>query len=523
MRIAIPVWLARSLIFCAAFALPAQTSAPLLRLYATVFDTSGQAITDLSAKDFHIVDNGNAETPVFLRKPADHKNGRTGNTITILFDLMNQDPEDRLETWHRLDKSLPQLESGENVYFYMLNLEGELVPIHGMGPRSAEDSAWPHGVAPVLDQIMKTASHGKHGELGPEDRVKKTYHQLEVLATLLAGYPGHRNILWFTGRVPSINNPKVPCTSDWVDCGLYVPHLAVTLAQSNVAVNLLSYNVDLQAAVYADPGSWEDKWTPPPFADTHGAEMADIGKNLALSAQGGGSPTKGQSSTTSSRGRDATLNLAQMALLTGGGIYFRQDVRAVMQRVLDRDAHAFEILYDPALANWDNKFHRIRITCDRKGVMVQSRARYFAIPDSRAPAERMKAALLMAFQSPADQSDISLGVTVSPSPGSAHSVHLDIRVPVSDLLLREENGKFSGAVYLLISDRGASGPLGEPELLNLNPVLTVEQHDKALKDGLALGQEHPIQHPIQEGAREVRVIVLDQNTNTVGSVTVPVK
>ncbi len=38
-----------------------------------------------------------------------------------------------------------------------------------------------------------------------------------------------------------------------------------------------------------------------------------------------------------------------------------------------------------------------------------------------------------------------------------------------------------------------------------------------MKDGLPFAQDHPI----TEAVREVRVIVLDQNTNMVGSITLP--
>jgi len=35
--------------------------------------------------------------------------------------MINLSDTDRLDNWKALDKSLPQLESGENLYFYALN------------------------------------------------------------------------------------------------------------------------------------------------------------------------------------------------------------------------------------------------------------------------------------------------------------------------------------------------------------------------------------------------------------------
>jgi VWFA-related protein len=514
----------------AAFSLLGQTpGAPqLVRLYPAVFDASGQPVTDLTAKDFEIVDNGKPQAALFFRKPdaapevsspsefANRKNGRIGNTVVILFDLINLNPGSRTETWHAVARSLPELESGDSVYFYMIDLTGELVPIHAIGPKSADDATWPRDVEPVLDKAMKNAGHGKQVQMGQEDRVKKTFHQLEVVAAMLAALPGRRNVLWITDGMQNVYHPKIPCKGDWVDCGIYVPHLAVALARSSVAVNVVSYNKDLSAAARADPGSWEDKWTPARIANAE-VPMQEIGDQLAIAAHGGTPARNGAVNKTGAGSPNASLDLAEMALLTGGGIYFRQGIREAIQSIFTRDAAAFEIAYDPSAANWDNKFHRVRIACKRKGVVVQTRARYYALPDSRPAADRVRAALIQALQSPADNPDIGLWARSSPPPHGKGGVHLNIRVDLSDILLREEDGKFKGSLYLLISDRGAAGPVGEPVVLNLNPELTDEQYERAMKEGLPLAQDHPV----TDSVRAVRVIVLDQSTNIAGSVTIP--
>ncbi len=359
---------------------------------------------------------------------ANRKNGRVGNTVVILLDLINLNAGDRTETWHAIAKSLPQLESGDSVYFYMIDLKGELVAIHAIGPKSADDATWPRDVGQVLDKAMKNASHGKQVQMGQEDQVKKTFHQLEVVAGMMAALPGRRNILWVTDGMQNVYNPKLPCSGDWVDCGLYVPHLAVALAQSSVAVNVVSYNKDLSTAGHADPAGWEDKWTPARIANAE-VPMQEIGDQLAIAAHGGGSAGNGPVYKSGVRSPDASRDLAQMALLTGGGIYFRQGIREAIQGIFTRDAATFEVAYDPSAANWDNKFHRVRITCKRKGVVVQARARYYALPDSRPAGDRVRAALIQALQSAGDDPDIGLCAGSSAAAaGGQGGVHLKIRV-----------------------------------------------------------------------------------------------
>jgi VWFA-related protein len=502
------------IIFALAFAASgllaqAPTPGPQIRLSAVALDAGGQPVTDLTADDFKIVDQNKAQTIFFFHEPRNHPavkleslefsnrtSAVTPHVTVILFDLMNQNRPDRLDTWHALNKSLPQLASGDSVYFYLLNLEGELVPLHALGPRSADDATWPHDVAPVLDQAMKAANHGRPVHIGQEDQAKKTYHQLEVLATQMALFPGRRDIVWITAGMQNAYNNKLPCNGDWVDCALYVPHLAVTLALANVAVNPLSNSRDTATGTTA-------------------IGQMDTRSGLGKPKTGANDPGMG---SQGAQGTDPALDLAQMARLTGGHAYFRQDILTVLKQVATIAANSYEIAYTPSADHWDNKFHVIRVACSRPGVKLQLRERYYALQDSRSPVERMKAALMLAYQSPTDFAEIGLRTKIS-SAGDK-GVHLETSIDPSDLLLqREPGGKYSGALYCLISDRSGTAPLGEPAVMELKPDLTAEQYKMVMKDGLPFAQDHPA----SDAVRQVRLIVLDQNTNAVGSVTFPVK
>jgi hypothetical protein len=365
-----------------------------------------------------------------------------------------------------------------------------------MGPGSADDATWPHDVAPVLDKAMKAASHGRPVHIGQEDQAKKTYHQLEVLATQMALFPGRRDIVWITSGMQNAYNNKLPCNSDWVDCALYVPHMAVTLALANVAVNPLSNSRDTATGTTA-------------------IGQMDTRTDLGKPKTGANDPGMG---SQGAQGGDPALDLTQMARLTGGHSYFRQDIVPVLKQVATNAANTYEIVYTPSADHWDNKFHVIRVACSRPGVKLQLRERYYALQDSRSPAERMKTALMLAYQSPTDFAEIGLRTKIS-SAGDK-GVHLETRIDPLDLLLqREPGGKYSGALYCLISDRSATGPLGEPVVMELKPELTAEQYKTVMKDGLPFPQDHPT----SDAVRQVRIIILDQNTNAVGSLTFPVK
>src|ERR1035438_2157205 len=161
----------------------APTPGPLVRLYPVALDASGQPVTDLTADDFKIVDQNKAQTIFTFHKPrnepavpleslefSNRTSGGPPHTAVILFDMINLADADRLETWKALDKSIPQLESGENVYFYLLNLEGVLIPLHPMGPPAADDKTWHQGVATVFDKVMKASSRSEERRVGKEFR-----------------------------------------------------------------------------------------------------------------------------------------------------------------------------------------------------------------------------------------------------------------------------------------------------------------------------------------------------------------
>jgi hypothetical protein len=289
--------------------------------------------------------------------------------------------------------------------------------------------------------------------------VKKTYVALETLANQLATLPGRRDIVWITNGMPNVWNTKTPCNGDWVDCALYVPHLSVTLDHAGVAVDPISY--------------------------------------------------------TSSPMPAATRDMEQIAGLTGGWMFAGEEILSVLKHVA-RDATVnYSIYYDPGTDNWDSKFHKVRVALERKGVKLHTKQRYYALPDRRPELAKQQAVLAAAYQNPADDPAIGLRAAIVAEAGK--TAQLQVRIDPRDLLLHEEGGVFTGGVALLISDVGAAGPIGQPSISTMDVHLTREQRDAALKDGLPVAQEHAMNDSIQK----IRVLVLDQGSNTAGSLTIP--
>jgi VWFA-related protein len=450
-------------------------SAAQVRLTVTALDSTGAPIEDLKPGDLQVADQGKAEQILFMRRttpaastaplaPHEFSNrpGPAPHSTAILFDLLNENTTERLDVWHKLGKSLQQLDSGESVYLYLLTLEGTIQPIHEVGGKDGDDKTWTQNIEKVLDKAMKAASHARPVQMNDQEAVvKSTYVGLEKIANQMALLPGPRDIIWITSGTPNVWNTKNPCSGDWIDCALYVPHLAVTLAGANVAVDPLSF--------------------------------------------------------TSSPSPDLNRDLELVSNLTGGMPYYGQDIRAVLKDVARADAASYSIVYEPSADNWDSKFHKVRITAG-KGLKFRARLRYYALPDKRPDAERQMGALKPAFLSPYDDPGIGLRVTVAPG-ADAKNVKVQIRIDAADLLLHPDGDKVSGGVTFLIADRGAAGPIGDPVVIGSPIHLSKDQLAAAMKDGIPLTQDHAVTDAVQK----IRVIVLDQGSNVAGSLTVPAR
>jgi VWFA-related protein len=434
----------------AASVLPAQAPPGLIRLNVTALDSGGEPVDNLTRDDFQISDQGKPQKIAFFRQspgaapavplaPHEYSNrsgGASPHSTVILFDLLNENQSDRLSTWHQLGKSLQQLESGDSIFFYLLTLEGALSPIHAISKGADDDKTWTQAVEKTLDKAMKAASHAVPAQMNDKELVvKKTYVALETLANQLLLFPGRRDIIWITSATPNVWNTKTPCNGDWVDCALYVPHLAVTLAADNVAVNPLAYT---------------------------------------------GNPSP-----------DLNRDLEMIAGLTGGWSYFGEDIRSVLKQLGRNAAHTYSICYDLSADSWDSKFHKVRVNSERKGVKLRVKQRYYALPDRRPEAAKQQPVLAAAFQSPSD--DPGIGLRASFSAG-----HVQFRIDPSDLLLREEGNTFSGTVTFLIADVGPAGPIGDPMLSNFPVHLSREQYATAMKEGIPIAQDHAVNNAIQK-------------------------
>jgi VWFA-related protein len=440
-----------------------------LHLVAT--DAQGHPVTDLTAAELQISDQGKSVPVTSFRRDApgtqpaaQELSNRSGPSLShvqvILFDAMNVSLSSRKPAMDQIVRALETRESSDAIYFYLINAEGELSPVRAL-PETAPDprpaaAPWTRGIRAQLEQAV-----GPVAAVRPAIardvmlRIQRTYGALETLAARLAMLPGRKNILWVTFGVPC----SVPATNGqaW-DCRPILGKLAEKLEQANVAVD----PVPLQSAA------------------------ADIESNVTLQ---------------------------EFADLTGGKLYTGGDIERAIPDATAQSQAEYRVQYAPAANNWDGKPHKIRVGSSRKGINLQARQSYTADKLPAAINEKDRNQAL--FQSPFDAADIGLTVTVTPG-AQPHTVHLRIGMETRDLLVTQRGDHFTAQLASYVAAYLPDNRLQEYPVLPINLNLTAEQYGKVSRDGIHLGQDVTV----SENVHKLRLLVVDRAANLAGTLTI---
>jgi hypothetical protein len=113
-----------------------------------------------------------------------------------------------------------------------------------------------------------------------------------------------------------------------------------------------------------------------------------------------------------------------------------------------------------------------------------------------------------------EQREIAVSAAMTPVEAG---LAIKMNIAASQLGMHEEDGRWVGKLEIFLVQRGAGGFRGRVDSLTLNLRLKRETYQKALSDGI------PFQRTLdmERGMTSMRVLVLDENTGRLGSVTIP--
>ena len=209
---------------------PERPEPRLMDLNVIAVDSHGQPVTDLKGDDFQITDAGKPQTISYFRinqmnsrreplsalganefsnRVSDQPPGAT----VILFDLLNLGFGARGMATSQLERDLPQIETADSLYLYVLSVDGGLFPVHDVRPLAApgEDpismpepasGPWTSRAKPMLDNAMRVVTRIRPVDIDVFTRILVTFHALEALGARVAAIPGRKNVIWITDGIP---------------------------------------------------------------------------------------------------------------------------------------------------------------------------------------------------------------------------------------------------------------------------------------------------------------------------------
>jgi VWFA-related protein len=444
-------------LLCAPFARPQDK---LITFHVVAVDSRGQPVSDLTAADFQVEDQGkhfriavfhkdgapvDTDPPLSPDEYSNHPASPPAAVTVILLDLLNPiDPRLGRDQLAAAMQKTPL----DNVFLYFLTTHGPLAA-RSLPP----DPDPPVSLAAInLEGAYQTARVFNTDPPG-EDYAYITYRSFQLLVSRLAGFPGRKSILWISRGIP------------------------FATAQASYPAMVADLNAKLQ------------RW------------------NIAVYPVGNSDQEPGHRSTGT---------LEEVALMTGGRAHLDGNVPLALREALGDAQPTYAIGYYPE--PWDDKYHKVRLVCIRHGVRILARDGYYAHPEQASTVEQEKNAIQMVAWSPFDVGEIGMRVSTTGDPDKPRQRHFKIRLAMPDLRLWRREEGYAGSFSITFVSYDVSGKQSISKPLPYSFHMTAEQHESAVKGGISA----PADQVVEESTKKIRVIVFDRNSNAVGSVTIPV-
>jgi VWFA-related protein len=530
----------------------------LVQVNVIVQDKKGEPVPGLTREDFTLLDSGKEQEiavfsiesnrvlpgPLQLLPPNvfsnrwESRDGVPTSVTVILLDNLNTEFEDQVYARNQVIKFLRKLQPQDRVALYTLGTSLRIVqdftsdvtpllraldrqagrvpvelqasePAGGNITDAEFQAAKPAGVSitgagsqasnPIgtditggagdLDLAALQASGfllnptRRMAEYYTSRRAEATAGALEGIANHLAKLPGRKNLVWISSSFPI-----------WMGFDSTVPMADKRMFSREIERAVQALN-DANLAVYpVDP-------------------RGPIPPN-GVQTGGGGVPT-GDGFQNIRLGQDTMVNLAEG---TGGRVFFNtNDIAGAVRTAIDESQLTYLLGYYPTHGQWDKSFHAIKVRVDRPGVSVRCRRGYFAMPEEQLDEKERKEVFDSAARGPLDATGVGIYARLIPSRPGSDTLGIELIVVPEDISLQGEKDRWVGSLELVFLQRAADGKVldGTSKTLFLN--LKGETYRKLRQDGLVLERSEKL----APGAVELRIVVRDAPSGSMGSVSVP--
>ncbi|MGH9648372.1 MAG: VWA domain-containing protein, partial [Bryobacteraceae bacterium] len=487
------------------------------------------AVTGLTKNDFRILDNGRPQNiATFSVRSSSAKSSaaplpphaisnrvsRSGEepvaATVILLDRLNTEVADQAYFTKEMLKYIKTMQPGEHVAIYTLLKSLRILqdftddPQHLLLAASKAGAQQSVSLASSDESALKALSSGllndgltnelsANGIVEMEGAEKKnrallTSAALEDIARHLRGLPGRKKLVWVSGGFP-IGALEGNTRHD-DDFGAETAHAVRALNNGNVAVYAI------------DPRGLVAYGTNPPLRPPN----KSTGQSLFAQVQ---------------RPDPIGLNAPNIASInlfasgTGGrAIYATNDLVRAIKTVMEDDVVVYTIGFYPTEQKMDGSFHKLSVKVRRQGVEVHHRQGYLADDTKIFTPRQRREAMTDAIQNPLDSTELGLRATIAAISGRPGFYKLELTLNVNELHLEHIKNRWVGEIDFGTHFSQALDFKGTYETIRLS--LTEDRLRQTLKDGFVFRRE------INSEPGELRVVVQDRSTGSIGSVRIPI-
>ncbi len=530
-------------------------------------DKKGHPVTDLKAEDFEIYDNGRKQDvrffsqatgetakvpvdtngqpghaqdqPVFSNRRADIADAKPetgvtqGSTTILLLDPGNLSWADLTYARAEMLRFLGSLPANELVGLYVMNAQGFQIleegtvdhaslasKLHGWIP-SAQDLARAQEMEQrnrqQFDYVLNSSdlqSVNGNINIAPDTGASPVDPQLRsngsnpgrsafpILAGVarhLAANPGHKSLVWVTSD---------NVLADWTDKAVGIDqgskHIDGLVLRAQEAMN------DAHVSLYPLDASQ---------LETNAIDPSLLGRNVELSRSV--TAPSGPQSGGAAPGRDAArmqqdlhpiqAAIQEMAEATGGQAFRRSGEIAKNLDKVTADGRAAYLLGFTPDTPADDQYHALTVKLTaRHGVLLRYRTGY---QYAREPAT-LKGRFQQAIWQPLDVSEIAVSANpMAASTGSAFR----LSIAANDVALKQQDEHWVDKLDVFLIQRDDEGLHARVTGQTLRLTLKPATYAKLQQEGI------PFDQFIEKapGTSSVRIVVVDENSGRMGSVTIP--
>jgi VWFA-related protein len=373
----------------------------------------------------------------------------------------------------------------------------DLASVNGNGQGGNDPEMYASGKAVAV--LAANPSDAELRPMGdrPEDFV---LHLLVGVGRHLAAIPGHKMLVWI-----SSDNVLADFSSSATgreDTGnRFLDPLAIrareTLNEGHVSIYPLDISQLESNAVTADLGNRNVQVVGMSGRDPATARVGD----MAAAGKNGRDTARMQEDTHPIQG-----TFRDLATATGGRALRRAgDIAFELQGIVADGRAAYLVSFTPDTPA-DDKYHVLTVKTARPGITLRYRNGYMY---AKEPAT-MEGRLQEAVWQPRELNEIGLTARRDKSA-------VKVMVDATDLALAQQGQRWAGKMDVFLVLRDDSSLHATMRGKTLQFALKPDTYQQALKEGIEL--EEPL--PMNPEGRAVRILVVDENSRRMGSITIP--